>query len=762
MVTLHSGINMEIINIRHSDFLIRIFNVHRKGENSFYETFSKTKERDTEEYFTTEYLFSDMLLLEEFHIWDPETEELKMETITSVKHPVFFENMKYKVRVEFLGDIISVPRVYAKNKEVTREFSPMQTESGTHLLEGNLEYQQDVGFFDLTIIYERGTIPKTIVFRFEVFSVRMTLKKHFPLMIHDIEVVYPRLVLDYMKITYHNADSVPGIYSDMLWWIFFDNVYQNLLRSFDVIFAHPYTKNERVEKLRKESYILNPIYRLQAKIDRFTGDPNKHFVVAGNKSLNDNYENRVVKFILKDIIGKYERVYKRVKAHEVCKRMTNEYRAQLEYAYKALDWMPGHPLFRGVSEINNIDKITYVLANKDGYESLIEDWGKLKKGYKLFEGLYEIELKNIDYLYQLWCFLEMMELVKSLGGKRVKVIKLPETRPDQLILSADNDMSSKIVLEFGNGNAVELYQELLYDSKFDKNDSGARMGTVRPDIVLRVRKKDLPDNLYLTYLFNAKYRVVKSEDANLPDLPHGNDMNSLHAFRNTIYHREKGKNKLSKEVMGAYLLYPGQGTLEQIENMNRQMLPDVCGIPFCPGQDLTNALLKDRISYIINTEAVELLRETYPQKGKEYKRDETFVFIPFIKAANIVQIHYLENTEMPLFDYKSFLPALGEGTLRYFAHYVEGKGIKYVYEIVSHYWKARKDVYPPDHELFRDETRKCLVLKLGNKRTLDEYLQIKGVVSNIRYTKMEYINNPVNGFIKTITERDTLLGGENS
>ncbi|GAA3943296.1 DUF2357 domain-containing protein [Chitinophaga oryziterrae] len=753
---------MEIIIIRHADFLVRIFAAYEEAESSFYETFIKIKERDREEYFTTEYLFSDMSLLEEFYIWNPETESLKKETITSVKQPVFFENRLYKVKIEFLGDIISIPRVYSKNKQVTREFTVMETVNGTYQLDGNLRYQQDVGFFDLRISYDRGTIPKTIVFRFEVFSVRMPLKKHFPLMIHDIEVVYPRLVLDYMKITYHNADSVPGTYSDMLWWIFFDNVYQNILRSFDFILNRPYTKNERIERIKREIRIENATNVLQGKIDKFTGDPNKHFVLAGNKSLNDNYENRVVKFILKDIIGKYERVNKRVKAHEVCKRMTNEYRAQLDYAYKALGWIPEQPLFQIVRDIENIDKITYVLANKDGYESLIEDWGKLKKGYRLFEGLYEIELKNIDYLYRLWCFLEMVELVKSLGGKKVKVIKLPETTRDQFILSADNDMSSKIVLEFGNGNVVELYQELLFDSKFDKNDSGVGRGTVRPDIVLRVRKKDLPDNLYLTYLFNVRYRVVKSDDINLPDLPYEGDMDRLHTFRNVIYHREKGKNKLSREVMGAYLLYPGQGTLVQIENLNSQMPPDICGIPFCPGQDLTNALLKNRISYIINTEAVKLLRESHPQKGKAYRREETFVFIPFIKEEDFVRVHYLQSAEMPLFDYKSFLPALGEGTLRYFAHYVEGKGIKYVYEIVSHYWKARKDVYPPDHELFRDETRKCLVLKLGNKRTLDEYLQIKGVVSNIRYTKMEYINNPVNGFIKTITERDTLLGGENS
>jgi hypothetical protein len=752
---------MDVIIIRHTDFLIQVSEEEEDTDGYFHETFIKTKERDTEEYFVTEYLFSDMPLLEEFSIWDPVKDDLNKGKITAVKHPVFFENRLYRINVEFLSDI-SNPRIYSKDKKVTRVFKVKETTYGAFIVWGTACFKNDVGFFDLNINYDAGTIPKTVIFRFEIFSVRMTLKKHFPVMINDIEVIYPRLVLDYMKISYHNTDSVPGGYSDMLWWIFFDNIYKRILRNFQAIFEHPHNQYTRVEKAKRLREIRIVTDKLQEKIERYSGDPNKYFVVHGSLPLEDNYENRFVKFVLKDIIDKFQRIYKRVNAHEVCKQMTNEYRAQLEFAYKSLARMPEHPFFRVVGDIDTVEKVTYVLANKNGYDALRQDWEKLKKGYRLFEGLYEIELKNIDYLYMLWCFLEMVALIKSMGGKKVKVIKMPETMPDQFILSADKDMSSRIIFEFDNGDVVELYQELLYDNKFDKNDSGAVIGSVRPDIVLRVRKRDLPDKLYLTYLFNAKYRVVKSEDANLPDLPYGTDMDRLHMYRDIIYYREKGKNKLSKEVMGIYLLYPGHATLEQIENMNSQMPPDACGIPFCPGQDVTNALLKNRISYIINTEAVKLLRESHPQKGKEYKRDETFVFIPVIKEEDFMRIHYLQNAEMPLFDYKSFLPALGEGTLRYFAHYVEGKGIKYVYEIVSHYWKARKDVYPPDHELFQDETRKCLVLKLDNKRTLDEYLQVKGVVSNIRYTKMEYINNPVNGFIKTITERDTLLGGENS
>jgi hypothetical protein len=351
-----------------------------------------------------------------------------------------------------------------------------------------------------------------------------------------------------------------------------------------------------------------------------------------------------------------------------------------------------------------------------------------------------------------------------LGGTEVKIVQVPLIMPDQFILAPTKDMNSKIMYKFDNGDVAELYHELCYSDKFDKDNAGTVTGDVIPDIVLRVWKNDLPDDMYLTYLFDAKYRFGKSDLPEELDKPEREDLDSMHRYRDAIYYKDKGSNKLSKEVIGSFVLYPGQGTVEELENIYKQTIErvNVGGLPLYPGLKTEDSLVKKHLAYIFNTDAVSLLNAVHSSKWDGYKEDGMNVFIPFIKGNKILQINYLENTEAPLFEYKTFLPALGLGTLRYIAPYVEGEGIKYIYEIVSHSWKARKDVYPPDHELFMNYNRKCLVLKLGNKRMLKKPLFIKGRINNHRYTKLKYINAPNRGFIKTITERDTLLGGENS
>lgn len=756
MVTLHSGTDMDIIFVSHPAFNMEISTEYSE-ENTFFDIYQKAKERNTSDYFFTTYWFSEKLL--DFSIWDPGRDFLKRNTIDTVKYPVFFEDQTYHFMIEFSDDVSNVG-IYSKNKQIEHAFRTKKTKYGP-ILWGEIEFTGNIGSFELNICYDIGTISKSIIFRFEIFPVNLALKKHFPLMVNDIEAIYPRLVIDYMKPTYHFFESAPGRYHNMIWWIVFENIYRDILKNLSIIFDHAHSGLVDAKVLKKKREIYNPTEEQTQEIKRYKGDPNKQFELPGSLILKDNYENQVVKFILKDVINKFQLIYKLVTDSDAGKKMTTAYRAQLEYVHKALTSVTGLPFYAELSEISAVKEVTHVLKQKTGYVDLLDDWNKLKGGYRLFEGVYEIELKDTAYIYKLWCFIGMAELIRLSGGRKVKVLKVPEVMPDHLLALAGKDAHSCIMFEHDNGDKIELYHELVYDENFN-NGSGSFTAPVRPDIVFRIRKRDLPDNLYLTYIFNARYKVRESDNYKFPDLPALEALAQMHEYRDAVYFREAKKGRLSKEIKGAYILYPGQGTLEQFKNMRQSVPDDTGGIPFCPGQDTTNVLLEDLISYIINTDAATLLMDTSPQKGKEYKKDDTVVHIPFIGKRDTVLINYLKTTDIPILNYKSIPPALGEGKLRYVAPYIEGEGITAIYEIEHFYWKPRKDIYPPDHDLFRNETKKCLSLHLMNKTELVAPLQIKGVVNNQRYTKMKYINSPVNGFVKTIPERETLIRNQNS
>jgi hypothetical protein len=50
-----------------------------------------------------------------------------------------------------------------------------------------------------------------------------------------------------------------------------------------------------------------------------------------------------------------------------------------------------------------------------------------------------------------------------------------------------------------------------------------------------------------------------------PDLPTEDSINQMHRYRDAIYYVNKDKAKPEKEVIGAYILFPGSGEIETIK-----------------------------------------------------------------------------------------------------------------------------------------------------------------------------------------------------
>ena len=106
---------------------------------------------------------------------------------------------------------------------------------------------------------------------------------------------------------------------------------------------------------------------------------------------------------------------------------------------------------------------------------------------------------------------------------------------------------------------VEL-AELVYNPKHtDKEDNQISMENLvvptvpqKPDIVLQLTKNDLQNNMKMTYLFDAKYRIEGR--INGVDTPPDDAINQMHRYRDAIYYKDNTGNDetLKKEVIGGY------------------------------------------------------------------------------------------------------------------------------------------------------------------------------------------------------------------
>ncbi len=195
-------------------------------------------------------------------------------------------------------------------------------------------------------------------------------------------------------------------------------------------------------------------------------------------------------------------------------------------------------------------------------------------------------------------------------------------------------------------NATTDDEEHFYDESTslattDIADTTSKTTEQRPDIVLRLTKTE--GSIQYTYLFDAKYRL---RDTTIParngvEVPPVDAINQLHRYRDAIYYTKSNDEKLKREVIGGFVLYPGNLSKQQFQGSYYQRSVDEVNIgafPLKPGGHwhslydndgnynhlLLNPTSSEYVLYnqikrwLDDNDTETLLKTSIPQKGLRY------------------------------------------------------------------------------------------------------------------------------------------------
>ena len=295
--------------------------------------------------------------------------------------------------------------------------------------------------------------------------------------------------------------------------------------------------------------------------------------------------------------------------------------------------------------------------------------------YDLYDGAHRMELKNIAELYEIWCFIQIKNIVRQLlGNEDVEQQSDNQALYGNFVLHLAQGGNSKILLR---KNGVEL-AEVLYNSQLDEKSlsqtgmSDARSYTVpqRPDIILRLTKPDVSSSMKLTYLFDAKYRMDRFGGI---DTPPDDAINQMHRYRDAIYYGSYEQSQgLRKEVLGGYILYPGDGDVSGADFYKSIAKVNIGAFPLRPGGD--TSLLRGFIAGLLSDGKDDILQHVIPQKGTVLQVGGR-VLIGIVKNEKALLERNLYYTGA------KFPTTISLYGLHYFMPYVKGKGIRDIYRI---------------------------------------------------------------------------------
>lgn len=593
----------------------------------------------------------------------------------------FFDNADYPIWIEF--------KDYVKDAQFG---SILQNDNDRftfrrHILAGFINYKNEIGRSEIQIIYKVDKETRTFRFGFEVQSTKLDYHEHWRAIVEDIEREYRMLSLDYMRRTFHGfSPDQNGEHPDIVWWSVFEGEQQKFIKACKSIIDRPRHRLHGEEVYLRADKLKQTSHNIENKLAEHRVEPAYLYRVEQQIQSNDTQENRFLKFALHQISKRYEELRQRI---EAVKTASDTMKSAMLATSETLKRLQHHPFFRTIGRFKGMSQESLVLQKATGYSQIYRTWNLLRRAYSLNDGLYRLQTKDIATLYEIWCFIEVSHIVK-----------------EQLHLDDEDvehrnrmEMNGIFSWELGKGehsrilfrkDGVEL-AELVYNPKnVDKENDNVGMKDLvvptvpqKPDIVLQLTKNDLQHGMKMTYLFDAKYRIDGKDKG--VDVPPEDAINQMHRYRDAIYYKDYDANALKKEVIGGYILFPGDGEpndvavskfYKTIKEVN------IGAFPLRPKDVENRKLLEKFIEELIHTKSYETIAHVIPQKGA-YVEVGNRVLIGLVKEDNRQYQAFVDGMATLYYTGKQFPTTIALQDLHFFMPYIKGQGVRDVYEITK-------------------------------------------------------------------------------
>ena len=731
---------MELLTIQHADFTMTI------ECGKFDAIWTKAKNNIGEQALHSTYSWTEGVVSVTLNTDVGERQIEKGETAPAV----FFDNADYPIWVEF-ADYVKDAQFGSELQGDNERFTFRR-----HILAGFLNYGNEIGKSEIHLIYETKEGTKRFTFSFEVLSTKLNYHEHWRSIIEDIEAEYRMLSLDYMRRTFHGfSPDQSGETPEIVWWSVFTGEQEKFIRACKSIIERPRHRLHGRETYRRADQLKVVPREIENTLAEHRKENGHLYRVEEQIQTNDTQENRFLKFALSQIISKYDVLKRRI---ENLNNVSEVKKEEMRTTLSILQHLQRSPFLRTVGRYKGMSQESMVLHKATGYSQVYRTWNLLRRGYSLYDGMYRLQTKDIATLYEIWCFIEVSHIVKE-------KLHLSDTDVDH---RNRMEMNGVFTWELGKGehsrilfkkDNVEL-AELVYNPKSTEREN-AGMGmkdlvvrTVpqKPDIVLQLTKNDLQQGMKMTYLFDAKYRIADRQNG--VDTPPDDAINQMHRYRDAIYYKDYDGQSLKKEVIGGYILFPGDGEKADVEvSRFYKSISEVNigAFPLRPKDRHNRLLLEQFIKQLIAMKSQEVISQVIPQKGT------------FVEVGSRVLIGLVTNSSR-----KGYLQSFIDGNaslyytgshfpttialqdLHFFMPYIKGEGIRDVYEILRVRTITAKEAKQTEGEEGMDDLRLAFELQFVRK----QYANIQPINTGklINYTFIDTTFDGLDDVLKTKNE----------
>jgi hypothetical protein len=559
-----------------------------------------------------------------------------------LKDPIFFENKLYEFEFAF-DEGVSTPSVL--HRLVSIEDSFREVPNG---LRGTINFGNDVGWFKFVIKYQLNNKIIEEPISFLVFPTKLDMLNDLNGINFSIDQIYPLWRFSFAQKTDQELqkEKKPHEKFPLLWLALFQSLRIELLNNVRIILSTPHSRLKtsiRSVSLDRLKGKLSPKLETSVANALHNSEIQKKFNLEIKKLSLNTQENQFVLMVLRDCRNALANFYllaKRQNGSPENQKISNSFFNEIQDWISALDSRISNSMFFEVGRFRGMERESLVLHQKPGYAGVYRVWLQLKEYLTVFGHQSAISIKSISELYEVWCFLEIREILLSLGfvevGNSTANLRLRGVEKE-----LKDGLGAAFVFTRSDGLQVRLAHEPEFKKPASKLNSIYSWNAIqRPDIVLQV---NFPDGEKIHWIFDAKYRIDNASDQKGKDLVPEDAINQMHRYRDALIQldrNEHGQPILSRPFIGAFVLFPGWYSEEEQNSSSLNPYSEaietvgIGAFPALPGHK--NGWLRTFLSTQLNVSAHHQLAPDLqlaqrfvriPPTGLELKRTGDLIFI---------------------------------------------------------------------------------------------------------------------------------------
>lgn len=523
--------------------------------------------------------------------WDPSRAE----------GPILYEDVTYHLWIE--GNI-SAPVIRHRDPLFTRNIT---SRPGRRVVTGTFNLGRQIGILPFTVAFA----DRFLNIELEVVPTKIDYATDYVNLISEVAAGVRGLALEYVRSTYRRGDRSNGLTTEIEWLSILRQQIGELQKAFVHINQRPFrhllrevrpTANHKIRQL--DSVARRAIMRGKGGgiVDEVPGlGPVRRVIdsVAAVSTL-DTPEHRWLRLQTGLVLQQLRSLHAALAAEtRKAQRVLGDRRiveqgevAQLADSVSALLQLE---FLRLAPSASSQTSPSLTMLGAPGYRDAYRILSGLRLGLSVSGSALELQTKDIHELYELWCYLTVVELVSAYTDTERDAAQL--VKPKRGVLRVD--------LQAGKESEIPLHgNERTFHIAYNRGFAG-ETGEQKPDIVIRVEERDRPD---IIIVLDAKYRVDATDQYRqtygAPGPPI-DAINALHRYRDAIVINQ---NERYRPVVRGVALFPL--TREETEQYGAtsklyKSLTSlgIGALPFLPGN---TALVSGWIEWLLQLPAEDL------------------------------------------------------------------------------------------------------------------------------------------------------------